>query len=67
MVVKADVAFGHRCSNHRHQLALDVGVAVDVPLSGLNSPMTSEQLNVAQRAPGLVDESRRSGDERPTA
>jgi hypothetical protein len=35
-VVLADFAFDHRCSNHRHQLSLGVGVPVDVPLGRLN-------------------------------
>ena len=52
-------------SNHCDQLALHIGVAVDVPLSGLDRPVTSEQLDIAQRTTGFVDEPRRPGDERP--
>ena len=54
-------------SNHRHQFALHVGVAVDVPLGGLDRPVTGEQLNVAQRAAGLVDEPGSPRDERAPA
>ena len=52
-------------SNQCDQLALHIGVAVDVPLSRLNRPVTSEQLDIAQRTTGFVDEPRRPGDERP--
>ena len=48
-------------SDHRHELALGIGVAIDVPLSGLDGPVTSEQLDVAQRATSLVDELWRRG------
>ena len=51
--------------NHGDQLALHVGVAIDVPLGCLDRAMTGEQLDIAQRATGLVDEPRRPGDERP--
>jgi hypothetical protein len=34
-------------SDQRHQPALSVGVAVDVPLGCLNGSMTGENLNVA--------------------
>jgi hypothetical protein len=34
-------------SNHGDQLALHIGVAVDVPLGCLDRSVTSEQLNVA--------------------
>ena len=52
-------------SNHRDQLALHIGVAVDVPLRCLDRPMTSEQLDISQRTAGFVHEPRRPGDERP--
>ena len=45
-------------SNHCDQLALRISVAVDVPLSGLDRPVTGEQVDVAQRTTGLVDEPR---------
>jgi hypothetical protein len=35
-------------SDQRHELALCIGVAVDIPLSGLDRTMTGEKLNVAQ-------------------
>ena len=41
-------------SNHCDQLALYIAVAVDVALSCLDRPVTSEQLHIAQRATGLV-------------
>ena len=40
-------------SNHCDQLALRIGVAVDVPLGGLDRPVTGEQLDIPQRATGL--------------
>ena len=52
-------------SNHCDQLALYIAVAVDVPLSCLDGAVTGEQLDIAQRTTGLVDEPRRPGDERP--
>ena len=57
-----DFASGRQCdglfdwppsSNERHQLALRIGVAVDVPLCGLDRPVASKQLDIAQRSPGL--------------
>ena len=54
-------------SNHCHQLALRISVAVDVPLRGLDRPVTGEQLDIAQRTTGLVDEPRGPGDERPAS
>ena len=54
-------------SDHRHELALGIGVAVNVPLGGLDRPMTGQQLNIAQRATGLVNEPSGTGDECPTA
>ena len=54
-------------SNHGDQLALHITVAVDVPLGGLDRPVTGEQLDIAQRTTGLVHEPRRPGDERPAS
>ena len=54
-------------SNHCDQLALRIGVAVDVPLGRLDRPVTGEQLDIAQRATGLVHQPRRPGDERPAS
>ena len=54
-------------SNHRNELALGVAVAVDVPLRRLDGPMTSQQLNVPQRAACLVHDASGAGDEGPTA
>src|SRR5208337_713995 len=53
--------------DHRNQFALSVAVAVDVPLSGLDRPVTGQQLNVAQRAACLVYDPSGSGDKRPAA
>jgi hypothetical protein len=52
-------------SDHCDKLALHISVAVDVPLGGLDRAMTGEQLDIPQRATGLVDKPRRPGDERP--
>ena len=52
-------------SNHCDQLALHIAVAVDVPLSCLDRPVTGEQLDISQRTTGLVHEPRCPGDERP--
>jgi hypothetical protein len=52
-------------SNHGDELALHIAVAVDVPLSCLDRPVTGEQLDIAQRTAGVVSEPRRAGDERP--
>ena len=38
-----------------------------VPLSCLDRPVTSKQLDIAQRPTGLVDQPRRPGDERPSS
>jgi hypothetical protein len=35
-------------SNQRHQLALHIGVAVDVPLGCQQRPVTGEQLNIPE-------------------
>ena len=53
----------HAHSNQRYELALGVGVPVDVPLGGLNGTMTGQQLNVPQRTTGLVGEPGGPGDE----
>src|SRR5262249_34229371 len=53
----------HSGSNHRNELALRIGVAVDVPLRGLDRAVTGQQLNVAQRAACLVDDASGPGDE----
>ena len=49
-------------SDHGHELALRIGVAVDIPLGGLDGPVAGEQLDIAQRATGLVDEPRRPAE-----
>jgi pimeloyl-ACP methyl ester carboxylesterase len=36
--------------DHRYELALSVGIAVDVPLGCLDGPMASQELNVSQCA-----------------
>ena len=54
-------------SNHGDKLALGIGVAVDVPLGGLDRPVTSEQLDIAQRATDPMNQPRRPGDERPAS
>jgi hypothetical protein len=46
-------------SNHCDQPALHIAVAVDVPLRFLDRPVTGEQLYIAQRPTGFVDEPRR--------
>ena len=51
-------------SDHRDKLTLHIGVAVDVPLGGLDRPVTGEQLDVTQRATDLMDEPCRPRDER---
>jgi hypothetical protein len=52
-------------SDHCDQLALHIGVAVDVPLGRLDRAITGEQLDIPQRTTGLVHEPRGAGDERP--
>jgi hypothetical protein len=42
-------------SNQRHQLALGIGITVDVTLGGLNRTMTGQQLNISQLGTGIVD------------
>jgi small neutral amino acid transporter SnatA (MarC family) len=59
------LAAGRRPSDHRHELALGIAVAIDVPLGGLDRPVTCQQLNVPERAADLVDEPGCPGDERP--
>jgi hypothetical protein len=54
-------------SNHRDQFALGVGIAVNLSLIRLNRPVTSQQLDIPQRAADLVDQPGRSGDERSAA
>jgi len=53
----------HAHSNQRYELALGVGIAVDVPLGGLDRPVTGKQLNIAQRTTGLVHQPGGPGDE----
>src|ERR1700730_12625624 len=53
--------------NHRNELALGIGVAVDVPLRGLDRPMTGQQLHVAQRAACLMNNASGAGNERAAA
>ena len=60
----AELSSPESCSNHRHELALRIAVAVDVPLRGLDRPMAGQQLNIAQRAASFVHQPRRAGDER---
>jgi hypothetical protein len=43
-------------SNHCDQLALHIAVAVDISLCCLDRPVTSEQLDIAQRTTGLMNE-----------
>ena len=52
-------------SNHCDQLALRISVTVDVPLGGLDRPVTGEQLDIAQRPTSFVHEPCGPGDERP--
>ena len=54
-------------SNHGDKLALGISVAVDVPLGGLDRPVTGEQLDIAQRATDPMNQPRRPGDERPAS
>jgi hypothetical protein len=49
-------------SDQRYQPPLGVAVTVDVPLCSLNGPVTGEQLNIAQRATGLMHQPCRSRD-----
>jgi hypothetical protein len=58
---------GHAHSNQRYELALGIGVAVDVPLGGLDRPVASEQLDIAQRTPGLVHQPSRPSNESAAA
>src|SRR6516162_8252316 len=51
-------------SNQGHELALGIGVAIDVPLGCLNRPVTGKQLHIAQRATRLMDQPRCSRDKR---
>ena len=44
----------HGASNHCNEFALGIAVAVDVPLRGLDRPVTCQQLHVPQRATCLV-------------
>ena len=53
----------HRNSDQRHELALGVGVAVDVPLGGLDRPVARQELHVSQRGTGIVDQPGGPGDE----
>jgi hypothetical protein len=52
-----------RDSNQGHELALNVGVAVDVPLRCQERPMTGEQLDVPERTSCTVNKSSGPGDE----
>ena len=54
-------------SNHGDELALGIGVAVDVPLGCLDRPVTGEQLDIAQRPTDPMNQPRRPGDERPAS
>src|ERR1019366_506283 len=52
-------------SDQRHQPALGVGVAVDVPLGCLNGSVASENLHVPERPTGFMNEAGSAGDEGP--
>jgi hypothetical protein len=52
-------------SNHCNKLALHIGVAVNVPLGGLDRPVAGEQLEIPQRPTGFVHEPCGPGVERP--
>src|SRR5665811_2142911 len=54
-------------SDQRHQPALSVGVAVDVPLGCLNRSVTGENLNIPERPTGFMNEAGSPGDECPAA
>src|SRR5271166_5245961 len=54
-------------SNHRDQFTLSVAVAIDVPLGGLDRPVTGQQLDVPQAAACLVHDPGGTGDEGPSA
>jgi hypothetical protein len=63
-VGKLDFSVSHSCSNHRHELALGVGIAVDVTLGSLDRAVTGQQLDIAQRTTRSVDQPRGPRDER---
>src|SRR5450759_3247188 len=54
-------------SDQRHQPALSVGVAVDVPLGRLNGSVAGEDLHVPERPTGFMNEAGSPGDECPAA
>jgi hypothetical protein len=58
-----DAIGDHRNSDQRYELALGVGVAVNVSLSGLDRFVPGQQLHVPQRATGFVDQPRSPSDE----
>ena len=49
-------------SDQRNELALSIGIAVDIALSCLDRAMARQQLNVAQPATRLMDEAGRPGN-----
>ena len=53
--------------NQCNELALGIGVAVDVPLRGLDRPVACQQLHVPQRAACLMNNASGAGDERAAA
>ena len=53
----------HRKSNQRYELALGIGIAIDVPLGGLDRPVARHELYISQRGTGMVDQPGGSGDE----
>src|SRR5450759_2479851 len=54
-------------SDQRHQPALGVGVAVDVPLGCLNRSVPGENLHVPERPTGFMNKAGSAGDESPAA
>src|SRR5436190_3130282 len=50
--------------DQRYELALGIGVAIDVPLGCLDRSMPRKHLHIAQRPAGLVHQPGRASDER---
>ena len=53
-------------SDHRNELALRITIAVDVSLRRLNRSIASQQLDVAQRSAGMMNQPRGAGNESPS-
>jgi hypothetical protein len=51
--------------DERYEPPLRIAIAVDIPLRGLNRPVTREELNVTKRAASLMDHAGGAGNERP--